>query len=80
MTDLETLRRDFSDTRSMMVGYEEWTPAQALEVGNGIAAAVKSNDAGELRFWCEWFAIRGDAARALALVGAAVVSGLRRAA
>jgi hypothetical protein len=80
MTELETLRRDFADTRSMMISFNEWTPAQAAEVGAGIADVVKSNDAGELRVWCAWFALRGEAARSLATVGSLVLNGLRRAA
>lgn len=80
MADLDTLRRDFSDTRAMMVTYGEWTPEQAAEVGAGIGEAVKSGDAGELAFWSDWMALRGEAARSLELVSKSVVDGLKRAA
>jgi hypothetical protein len=80
MESIDKLRTDFVDARAMMVEHGEWSIDQAKEIGAGIADAVKIGDAGELAFWCDWFTIRGDAARALALVGAAVVSGLRRAA
>ena len=70
MTELETLRKDFADTRAMMLHPEvqEWTAEQASEIGAGIAECVKANDAGELRFWCDWFAIRGEAARGLNII------------
>lgn len=77
------LRADYADTRAMMVEYGEWTIEQSKEIGAGIADAVKAaetGDYGELRFWCDWFAIRGEAARSLRLVGDAVLDNLRRAA
>jgi hypothetical protein len=77
---ITALRADFSDARAMMVEHGEWTLEQALQIGLGIAEAINANDTGMLAFWCDWFALRGEAARALRLVGGAVLSNLRRAA
>ena len=77
---IAALRADLIDTRVMMVEHCEWTIEQAQEVVRGVADAVKAGHVGELAFWCDWFAIRGEAARALRLVGVAVLGNMRRAA
>ena len=53
---LQALRADFATVRAWMVEYEEWTPAQADEIGQGIRAAVEANDLGDLAFWRAWMA------------------------
>ena len=82
MTTIEKLRIDFADTRALMLHPDimEWTPEQASELGANIAAVVAAKDQSELAFWADWFALRGEAARALRMVGIAVVANLRRAA
>ena len=77
LNKLETLRKDFKDAREMMLRYDEWTPEQAAEVTAAIAEVVKANDAGEMDFWCAWFAIRGEAARALAEIKRVMFAALR---
>ena len=80
--DIAQLRADFADAGAMMVEHGEWTVEQALQIGLGIAEAVKASEAGddgEFFFWRDWFALRGEAARALRLVSGAVLDGLRRA-
>jgi hypothetical protein len=81
MTEIDTLRRDFIDTRSMMLhpDVQEWTPEQAREIGAGIAECVKSMDAGELRFWCDWFALRAEAARGLSIIARTAIKLMRAA-
>ena len=77
------LRADFADARKMMVECGEWSVEQSLQIGLGIAEAVKEAEAGEygmLRWWCDWFAIRGEAARALRLISQSVIDTMRRAA
>lgn len=78
--DIKQLRADFAATRAMMVEYGEWTPDQSLQIGLAIADAINHEDAGMLAFWCDWFAIRGEAARNLRATGAVVLENLRRAA
>lgn len=53
---LQALRADFATVRAWMVEYEEWTPDQADEIGQGIRSAVEANDLGELAFWRAWMA------------------------
>jgi hypothetical protein len=79
---IDNLRKDFADTRSMMLhpDIQEWTPAEASELGANIAAVIAANELGELAFWSDWFALRGNAARALKMVGVAVVANLRKSA
>ena len=78
--DIRQLRADFAATRTMMVEYLEWTPDQSLQIGLAIADAINHEDTGMVAFWCEWFALRGEAARNLRAAGAVVIDGLRRAA
>jgi hypothetical protein len=80
MVCIDKLRADFLDCRSMMVEHGEWTIEQSKEVGADVADAVNAGVPGELQFWCDWFAIRGEAARALRLIGDAVLNNLRQAA
>ena len=61
---LRVLRADFATVRAWMVKYEEWTQADAGEVGAAIAQAVKANDVGELAFWSEWMARFAEMAHA----------------
>ncbi len=78
--DIRQLRADFASARTMMVKYGEWTQGKALQIGLAIADAINHEDAGMVAFWCDWFAVRGQAARNLRAVGTVMIESLRRAA
>lgn len=60
---LQALRADFALVRAWMVEYEEWSVAQAAEVGAYIGEVVKEGEAGELVFWAGWMANMATVAR-----------------
>ena len=67
MTAIQQLRADFMTVRTWMLGCGEWTPDDAVEIGAGIADAVKAGEQGaygELHFWCDWMARWATIARA----------------
>lgn len=63
--DLHALRADFRDVRLWFVEFEEWTEAEADEIGQAIKSAVETPDLGYLAFWADWMARFADMARAL---------------